>query len=76
MLANDFNYEEEKISIDETDKVEHQNVKEEKVGKQKAEKRNLRNEEKERPIFNMKAIAKKVFPPGCAPIESSDEEED
>ena len=30
---------------------------------------NLRNEEEEPPIFNMKAISKKVFPPGCAPIE-------
>ena len=44
--------------------------------KQKDEKSKSRKEEKEPPIFNMKAIAKKVFPPGCAPIESSDEEQD
>ena len=59
MLANDFNYEEEKISNDETDKVEHQNVKEEKVGKQKAEKRNLK---KRNPYLQHEGYCQESFP--------------
>ena len=72
MLANDYNYEEEKIA--DKEEVGNDGDKEpeevrEKVVKEEVEK------EKNVSIYNMKAVARKMLTPGCAHYDSGEEED-
>ena len=75
MLANDCNYDEEKIDAGngEKEEVEEGNVIEQ-VESQKVPKRKEEEKENQNLIYNMKAIARKVSTPGFLPSESDDEE--
>ena len=80
MLDNDKNFEEEIIDVEEAyDNVEEVEKDDGKLSKddRKVSKKvqNKENVEKERfSIYNMKSVARKVFPPGCDIVSSDDEQ--
>ena len=59
---------------DDEEKLEGGNVIEQ-VDAQKVPKRKEEEEENQNPIYNMKAVARKVLTPGFVPSESDDEED-
>ena len=76
MLANDYNYEEEKIDmIDdgaEDGKVDQKRDEEEKdpTGS------NRQKKKEDHSIYNMKVVAKKMFTPGCALLNNDDDDDE
>lgn len=76
MLANDQNYEEEKIDLIDNG-VEGGDV-EEKDGEEEnmADNSGQKKKEKNYSMYNMKAVAKKVFTPGCSYLDSDDDDDE
>ena len=74
MLANDHNYEEEKIDLIDNG-VEDGNA-EEKKGEDENVTDSDRQKEKKCSMYNMKAVAKKVFTPGCAYLDTDDDDDE
>ena len=76
MLANDYNYEEEMIDMvddgAEDEKVDQKHDEEEKdpTGSNKQKKK------EDHSIYNMKAVAKKMFTPGCALLNNDDDDDE
>ena len=76
MLANEYNYEEEKIDVID-DGVEdgkvHQELDEEEKDPDCSNREKVRENHS---IYNIKAVAKKMFTPGCALLNDDDDEDD